>query len=225
MLLRRYFFFLKTAYVYVINNEFVRVAEHRSVNFTYLIVLEVMFLRLHNIIAAKLAKLNPSWADEQLYNEARRISIAIHQHFTYDEWLPIFLGEDAVREKQLICSDSSSPYCGKYDPTVDVSSFVEFSHSAFKFFHSISPEYASFFNESKIIFFFDNVAFLSLKIFVLFLDYTLIDYRPITEMVNGAAPLEKHFDNLVRGELIDGVQFDKYNDFVRILYFMHWTVL
>ena len=106
-----------------------------------------MFLRLHNIIAKQLSDLNKSWDDEKLFNEARRICIAIHQHFIYDYWLTIYLGENIIKERKLICSKSSI-YCGKYDASIDLSSLLEFSHSAFKFFHSNAPDFASYFSES-----------------------------------------------------------------------------
>jgi hypothetical protein len=56
-------------------------------------VFQILQLREHNRLAGELARLNPHWDDERLYQEARKIAIAEHQAVTYYEWLPIILGE------------------------------------------------------------------------------------------------------------------------------------
>lgn len=58
-----------------------------------LTVFQILQLREHNRLARELARLNPHWDDERLYQEARKINIAQHQGVTYNEWLPIILGK------------------------------------------------------------------------------------------------------------------------------------
>ncbi len=50
-----------------------------------------MYHRLHNIVAGQLKELNPKWKDEQLYQESRRLCIAIYQNHVMD-WLRVFVG-------------------------------------------------------------------------------------------------------------------------------------
>jgi len=53
-----------------------------------------LFLRFHNYIASKLQEEHPSWTDETIYQETRRIVAAVTQIITYDNFLPIILGKE-----------------------------------------------------------------------------------------------------------------------------------
>ena len=57
-----------------------------------LTALHTVFAREHNRQAAVLSRMNPHWNDHVLYHEARRVVIAILQHITYNEFLPLILG-------------------------------------------------------------------------------------------------------------------------------------
>jgi len=45
-------------------------------------------------LADKLHKINPSWSDEKIYQETRRIVGAVIQVITYEHFLPIILGKN-----------------------------------------------------------------------------------------------------------------------------------
>ncbi|ERL88558.1 hypothetical protein D910_05943 [Dendroctonus ponderosae] len=58
-------------------------------------------LREHNRIAINLAMLNKHWNDEDIFLESRRIVISEVQHITYNEFLPIVLGQESIVNSDL----------------------------------------------------------------------------------------------------------------------------
>ncbi|NXG03269.1 PERM Myeloperoxidase, partial [Sakesphorus luctuosus] len=59
--------------------------------------MHTLFLREHNRLARALRALNPHWDGEKLYQESRKIVIAINQIITYRDYLPLLLGEETSR--------------------------------------------------------------------------------------------------------------------------------
>jgi hypothetical protein len=90
-----------------------------------LTALQTLFVRNHNRIAAILQQEHPTWSDEQLYQEARKLNIAEYQIITYTEYLPDLLGPSAL------------PAYRGYNPKVDPAIATEFSTVAFRFGHSL----------------------------------------------------------------------------------------
>src|SRR2546423_10346237 len=89
-----------------------------------LTAMQTLFVREHNRIADQLHAAHPSWSDEQLYQEARRLVIAELQIITYTEWLPALLGPNAL-----------PAYTG-YQASVNPGISNEFSTALFRFAHS-----------------------------------------------------------------------------------------
>ncbi|GAB5387521.1 MAG: hypothetical protein Alpg2KO_04890 [Alphaproteobacteria bacterium] len=87
--------------------------------------LQTLFAREHNRIVEDLSEKFPDMTGEELYGAARVQVEAIIQAVTYNEFLPILLGEDAIEA-----------YDG-YDSSVDPSVSVEFSTVAFRFGHTL----------------------------------------------------------------------------------------
>ncbi|XP_011256334.1 peroxidase isoform X2 [Camponotus floridanus] len=101
-----------------------------------LAVLHTIWHREHNRIADNLAKLNPDWSDETLYQEARRIVIAEIQHITYKEWLPILLGRRYVRAVGLIVGNYPH-YSRNYNSDDEPSVSNEVANAALRFLNSL----------------------------------------------------------------------------------------
>ncbi|GIY69338.1 peroxidase [Caerostris darwini] len=100
-----------------------------------LMAMHTLWYREHNRIAEELSKLNPQWSDQTLFQEARRILIAELQHITYNEFLPVLLGEDAMEYFQLKIANDE--YYDGYDETINPSIFNAFGAAAFRFGHSL----------------------------------------------------------------------------------------
>jgi hypothetical protein len=94
-----------------------------------LTAIQTLFMREHNRQAALLAVANPSWTDEQIYQQARKIVGAEIQSITYREFLPALLGSAAPS------------VVSTYDPTVNPSISTEWATAFFRFGHSmLSPQ-------------------------------------------------------------------------------------
>ncbi len=93
-----------------------------------LTAMHTLFVREHNRLAAAIADAHPDYDGETIYLEARRLVGALMQAITYEEFLPLLLGPDAL-----------PPYAG-YRPDVDAGIANEFATAAYRLGHSmLSP--------------------------------------------------------------------------------------
>jgi peroxidase len=67
-----------------------------------LVGIQVLFMREHNRIAADLMRINPHWNDERLFQESRKLLIAIYQHILYNEYVPIVVGWNTATQFDLL---------------------------------------------------------------------------------------------------------------------------
>jgi len=70
--------------------------DGRVNEFTGITAQHVVWMRQHNYIEHSLNKLNPHWDGERLYQETRRIVVALWQFAIYNEYLPVILGPNAM---------------------------------------------------------------------------------------------------------------------------------
>ena len=103
-----------------------------------IVAVYTLFVREHNRIAKKLGKINPQWSNENLFQVARKILIAVYQHIIYSEWVPTIT--------------PIKPYFG-YDNSVNPQTSADFSTAAFRFAHSEIPNFISLLNAN-----FDSIA-------------------------------------------------------------------
>ena len=109
--------------------------------------ISVVFLREHNLIATLMAKTNPHWDDEMLFQETRKIMMAINTQIVYTEYLPIILGQVTMAKYHLDITKTG--YNTVYEPTVDASVANVFAVAAFRFGHSQVPGIVGLIDEHR----------------------------------------------------------------------------
>lgn len=109
--------------------------DQRSNQHPALTSMHTIFLREHNRLARRLRELNPSWDEERLFQEARRIVGAEMQMVTYNEYLPLVIGPERMEWFDLSLRRGNQ--FTQYDDTVQATLVNEFSTAAFRFGHSL----------------------------------------------------------------------------------------
>lgn len=109
--------------------------DGRTNQIVSLTTLHILWAREHNRIASYLAQLNPTFDDQMLFEETRRIVIAELQHIAYAEYLPAVLGREVYHRFQLQTMKGSDHSSG-YSPDVNPAITSEFSGAAFRMGHS-----------------------------------------------------------------------------------------
>ena len=99
--------------------------EVRAAENVALTSMHTLFAREHNLWVDRLARQDPSMSSDELYDAARIIIEAEIQAITYNEFLPLLLGEDAITD-----------YAG-YNPDGNPGISIEFATAAFRFGHSL----------------------------------------------------------------------------------------
>ncbi len=87
--------------------------------------LHTLFLREHNRLAEEIAARDPDLPDEEIYQRARRMVGALISAVTYNEFLPVLLGTNAL-----------GPYSG-YDDSTPSGIANVFSSAAFRVGHTL----------------------------------------------------------------------------------------
>ncbi|XP_066457643.1 myeloperoxidase-like [Eleutherodactylus coqui] len=107
-----------------------------------------LFLREHNRIATKLHKLNQAWSGETLYQETRKIIVALMQKITYKNWLPLLLGDEMPKVMPTYKS-----YSEDEDPTVSNVFTIGYrmGHTLVQpFIYRLADDYGAYHNEPVV---------------------------------------------------------------------------
>ena len=90
-----------------------------------LTAVHTLFVREHNHQAERIRKKHPEFSDDEIYQRARKHIGAQMQVITYQEFLPLILGPNAI-----------PPYSG-YQPNIQTGIYNEFSTGAYRFGHTL----------------------------------------------------------------------------------------
>uniref|UniRef100_A0A6P7G0S8 Peroxidase-like n=1 Tax=Diabrotica virgifera virgifera TaxID=50390 RepID=A0A6P7G0S8_DIAVI len=109
----------------------------------------ILWIRFHNIVAKILEKLNPCWNYEKVFQEARKINIAVHQWFVYNDLLPQVLGRANMYENRLLFESYFYLYVDDYDPYCSPNVLNEFAMVGLRILHPFITGQLGFFNEQR----------------------------------------------------------------------------
>ncbi|XP_040075497.2 chorion peroxidase-like [Ixodes scapularis] len=107
--------------------------------------LQILYARQHNRLAKELRRLHPHWEPEIVFQEARRILIAQHQHMIYSEFIPMMLGPLHSAALGLSSGMELHPtgvWRSKYEPKRDPRIMVEFTTAAYRFGHGLIDDFS-----------------------------------------------------------------------------------
>lgn len=94
-------------------------------------------LQQHNNIGERLSHINPDWSEEDVFLEARRIITATIQHITYNEFLPLVLGQETTAKEGLRLT--AEKHSSNYSSSVRGGIYNEFATAAMPAFWSMYP--------------------------------------------------------------------------------------
>ncbi|XP_060870430.1 peroxidase-like [Metopolophium dirhodum] len=119
-----------------------RVNQHPNIA-----VATISLLRAHNLLCDDFRKINPEWDDERLYQEARRLLIAMYQHVVYYEFVPALLGKDYAKANKL--QPLEKGYNMDYDEFLNPTTMSSFTGAAYRSLHSEIQGYMDLVNEAR----------------------------------------------------------------------------
>ena len=97
-----------------------------------LATMHTLWLREHNRLASEIKAAKGNLADEEIFQIARKILIAEMQNVVYAEYLPVVLGEEAMRKYGVELPKIERDY-SKYNSKEDPSIANSFATAAYRY--------------------------------------------------------------------------------------------
>ncbi|CAH1111169.1 unnamed protein product [Psylliodes chrysocephalus] len=144
-----------------------------------LTISHITWVRFHEWCCDRMVSINPHWNDERIYQECRKLNIAVYQHLAFSEMFPALIGYKAMEKRNLLYPYKLSEGRSTYDPHCEINPLNEFSTAGYRVVHAILVASLKMANEKR-----DSMGDLQL-----------------TDHLNNPAVLERDdmFDHLIRG--------------------------
>ena len=104
----------------------------RALEMPGLATMHTLWLREHNRLASEIKAASRNLNDEEIFQIARKILIAEMQNVVYGEYLPVVLGEQAMRKYDLELPKKQKDF-SKYKSNIDPSITNSFATAAYRF--------------------------------------------------------------------------------------------
>lgn len=115
-------------HIKIIFSECIILGDTRANEQVAMSALHHLWHRYHNTLENRLQRLNPHWGGEKLFQETRRIVIAIWQHIVYNEYVPTVIGPREMDRYRLNLATE-----GHFDRTLLISVLINSTVSCFCF--------------------------------------------------------------------------------------------
>lgn len=96
-----------------------------------------IWTKFHNLLAGTIHLNNIEHSDEDVYQDTRRIVVAILQHIVYDEWLPVLLQEN-LPDYEQIYKNEDPQISHLFDATIPLYLYTLIPSLAFKLWSDCS---------------------------------------------------------------------------------------
>ena len=104
----------------------------RALEMPGLATMHTLWLREHNRLSSEIKVASGSLNDEEIFQIARKILIAEMQNIVYGEYLPVVLGEQAMRKYDLELPKKQKEF-STYKSNTDPSITNSFATAAYRF--------------------------------------------------------------------------------------------